>query len=742
MKALVFYLIAAVIFLSQTDYFAASNQALVDVRWIKVDGVLIPEPPDEHPRLFLRTRDLDDLKLRISHPVLKPVWEDLQKLAGENVENRVQVDAIRYLLDPNPEFGRQIIEAALDTLKRADFPESKGITRPVGRMMVAGAIVYDWCYSLLSQDQKQAFIKQFIRLAEQLECGYPPKSQGAVTGHGSEWMMMRDLLSAGIAIYDEFPEMYRLTASRIFREHIPARNFWYKGHAFHQGSAYAETRCSSELYPLWIFDRMGVGNVYDPSQQFVPYSWIYMRRPDGRLLRQGDGHGYRSYLRSLLNASYYGDGYVLSDYLKRAGIHGMSKMYELLWRDPDLKPLPISDLPLTRYFGSPYGWMVARTGWDDNAALCAMNINVYNFTNHQHLDAGAFQLYYKGPLAMETGLYSGTHGAYSSPHNANYYKRTIAHNSLLVYDPSEEFVSTKFWGDTHNDGGQRQPNGWQEPKTLDDLLTKGYRTGEVEGHWFGPDKRTPAFSYLKGDITQAYTDKVKEVKRAFAFINFGGGNIPAALVVFDRVVSSDPSFRKYWLLHSQDEPVINGNRVQIEVTSRSQWDGGMINTTLLPEPDNCEYSIVGGPGKEFWVFGENFPNEPTKPLQDFGLGRWRVELSPLKASVSDVFLNVMQVSEAGQEKYMTVEKIENEWLVGAKIAGRVVLFAKSGQRIDRTVAFSYDGMGTFKHLVTDLAAGNWQIWRDGKIVVPVVEVNEEAGVVCFEGPAGCYELRR
>ena len=61
---------------------------------------------------------------------------------------------------------------------------------------------------------------------------------------------MRDLMSAGIAIYDEFPEMYRLAANRFFLYHVPVRNWWYLGGAFHQGSAYAETRCSSELYPL------------------------------------------------------------------------------------------------------------------------------------------------------------------------------------------------------------------------------------------------------------------------------------------------------------------------------------------------------------------------------------------------------------------------------------------------------------------------------------------------------------
>jgi len=43
---------------------------------------------------------------------------------------------------------------------------------------------------------------------------------------------------------------------------------------------------SSNLYPLWIFDRLGAGNVCHPSQQFVPYHWIYVRRPATKLLNE------------------------------------------------------------------------------------------------------------------------------------------------------------------------------------------------------------------------------------------------------------------------------------------------------------------------------------------------------------------------------------------------------------------------------------------------------------------------
>jgi hypothetical protein len=50
--------------------------------------------------------------------------------------------------------------------------------------------------------------------------------------------------------------------------------------------------------------------------------------------------------------------------------------------------------------------------------------------------------------------------------------------------------------------------------------------------------------------------------------------------------------------------------------------------------------------------------------------------------------------------------------------------------------------GSFQYLVTGLGEGNWQIWRDGRIVQPAVTVTSDAGTLYFEGPAGSYSLRR
>jgi heparin/heparan-sulfate lyase len=668
--------------------------------WTTYDGVSIPIPPAEHPRLYLRARDLPDLERRTAHPALKPVYDRLATLGRQSPALGLEYDALRYLLTRDDDLARRTAAVALKLLEDSTFDMAKqDITRPIGRLMVTGAIVYDWTYPVLTADQKARYVDRLRYWATKLECGYPPPKQAVLTGHFSEWMLMRDMLSAGVAIYDEFPEMYQLAANRFFGLYVPVRNWWYQGGAFHQGSAYAETRASSELYPLWIFARMGFGSPYDPALQRLPYEWIYERRPDDQLLRNGDGQFKSPGLRSLLNASFYNDGYVLADWLREPRTSADGLIFEFLWRDPDLQPKPIAELPLTHYMGTPYGWMVARTGWDADAAIAEMKVNEYNFANHQHLDAGDFQLYYKGALAIDSGVYEGTGGGYGSPHDVNYNKRTIAHNSLLIYDPAETFTRSR--ATLRNDGGQRLPNGWREPRNLEDVQAN-YRTGEVLGH-AGND----SYAYLHGDITRAYSEKARKVERSFVFLNLKGERVKAALIVFDRVLAANPDFKRYWLLHSINEPKVEGNTITVN------HGGKLVDQVLLPE--RVEITPVGGEGKEFWVFGENFPSKPR--TADSEVGGWRVEVS----STADTFLNVMQMMDPDVAP-LPVKKLTN----GVEVANTTVLFENPGRIQSR---------GRF--LIAGIAEGEWRVRGP---VTRSIHVTRDEHALWFEGPAGAYTV--
>jgi hypothetical protein len=749
-----FWMKIAVIMTSLASVLCTSP-AEAEIQWLETDGVRIPVPPVEHPRLYLRDEHIARLAQRLKDPVLQPAIERLQAYAKRSPQSKVEWDALQYLLTHDKKLARTAIEAALPLLQKCELQNRQDACRQTGRMMVTGAMVYDWCYGLLTPEEKQAFIKELVRLAMTQECGYPPTGQGSVTGHSSEAMIMRDMLSAGIAIYDEFPEMYRLAAKRFFHEHLPVRNWFYPGHAYHQGDSYGPHRYSWDTYPLWIFDRLGAGNVYNPEQHFVPYLWIYTTRPDGQRLRAGDtfacsaprGRPWSQYIGTLLTASYYGDGILLDQYQRQGGSGGNETIFEVLWRDTSLQSKSITTLPLSWYSGSPFGWTVARTGWDQNAVIVEMKVNEYNFVNHQHLDAGAFQIYYKGALTIDSGIYQGgSAGGYGSSHCLNYSWRTIAHNSLLVYDPNEKF-DRRGYG---NDGGQRLPHGRSEARNLSVLLApeNGYRTGKVLTHGSGPDPQTPDFTFLQGDLTDAYSKKVQQVTRGFVFLNLRHPHVPAAVIVLDRVVSANPAFRKYWLLHTLDEPRLDSTSVVVDCTEHGD-SGRLILDTLLPTAANADLAKVGGPSKEFWVFGRNWANDvDPKRIERTSIeaGAWRIEVSPKAAAAEDLFLNVMQVTDSRSPSRWPVRRLDAGERVGCIIEGPeaswVVLMRRDSRRSSEPVTFILPGDHPTHILVTDLAPGEWHARQEGSTETRDLAVGEDSGATWFNGPAGAWTLSR
>jgi len=72
----------------------------------------------------------------------------------------------------------------------------------------------------------------------------------------------------------------------------------------------------------------------------------------------------------------------------------------------------------------------------------------YYMNSHTHLDQCSFSIEYRGGQALDAGLYD----EYDSSHWRNYYSRTIAHNCILVDDPSETFI--RYQDVISADGGQ------------------------------------------------------------------------------------------------------------------------------------------------------------------------------------------------------------------------------------------------------------------------------------------------
>ena len=257
----------------------------------------------------------------------------------------------------------------------------------------------------------------------------------------------------------------------------------------------------------------------------------------------------------------------------------------------------------------------------------------------------------------------------------------------------------------------------------------------------------PDYSYLKGDMTRAYNippnvavypAKVDTVRRSFVFLNLKNEKIPGALIVMDKVVSTKASFKKTWLLHSQNEPTIKNGKITFENTNEGR-NGKLVDDVLLPEITNQSIEKIGGEGKEYWVDGKNWG---TVTQED--AGRWRTELSPKAASTSDNFLNVIQVMDAhpsptplGVTKVLATKGNYVTVSIGNRIVAQQLTLDRNGSDIQFSIG---DANKEYEVLVTDLQAGNWKILSPSGDITETVSAT--AGTVYFKSKGGMFQLKQ
>jgi len=729
------------------------------------------KPPTEHPRVLFTKADIPKIKANMESEENQGAVRKLNSYLENPVDGseygsyntdylaNIEAFAFDYAINGNSENGKIAVDAILNYIDGLDI--TGNFTRNGGHVMYVSSEVYDWCYDLLTTSQKAKIISICESIAAKTEIEWPPIRQGSVVGHGSEAQLLRDMLCFAIATYNERPDIWEYVGGRFYEEYVPARNYFNKGHYNLQGDSYGLYRHRWDNWSHFLIKGMGAPDPYNSKDlASVGYGHIYKRRPDGQYMRDGDTYLDTSYIMweywSSFAWSYMMDSAIGNDpYLKDEAIaqnSGLTGFFEsspvmfLIVNNPDIKSASVSNLPKSKYFADPVGMMIARTGWERGAAsndvVAEMKIGGVRVNNHQHFDAGHFQIYYKGILASDSGVYQGMYNTtdaggtgYNSQHNISYMTRTIAHNSMLVYDPEE----TTGQGNRQDvaDGGQRAAGNAGEAWSIDSILNDmdEWRAATVESHEIDPENPVdPYYSYIKGDIADAYTDKVQDFKRSFMFLNLFEDEVPAALVVFDKVTSANPTFKKTWLLHGLEEPTNNGNQTIFARTYKSpitpnEYNGKMTVDTLLPKAEDAFIDIIGGEEDGFSnVNGVDYTGYPSANVLDEG-NTWRMELSPKGKNTTDYFLNVIQVSDNDKEYYLKPEILETNDFYGAAIKDRAVFFSKSGKRVEKDFTLELPN-SNLKVTVCDTKAGKWTVnTSDG---TKTVIASEEGGVLAFE----------
>jgi hypothetical protein len=128
---------------------------------------------------------------------------------------------------------------------------------------------------------------------------------------------------------------------------------------------------------------------------------------------------------------------------------GVYAYKDFLWRDTSVEKGDLQSFKVSHISPGP-GYVYARSSWDEDATYFFFKCPD-RFTAHQHLDVGHFLIYKHEELAGDGGHYD----SFGSSHDVNYHLRTIAHNTILVHDPSETWPGIRAGPVSGNDGGQR-----------------------------------------------------------------------------------------------------------------------------------------------------------------------------------------------------------------------------------------------------------------------------------------------
>ena len=706
-------------------------------------------PPASRPRLWVNADSLLRVRANLTKGENAPLWKKVQSLAAQPFEFHVEGDleaaynpaleraavakAFVHLMTGDEASGREAVELIRAYLERVEFGNLLDITREIGRAIYSSALVYDWCYGLMSAADKASIHRNLLRLADDMEIGWPPFKQMMVNGHGDEAQVNRDLLSMAIAVYDEDPVPYRYCSYRILEELVPMRRFEYQSPRHNQGVSYGPYRFGWDMHAAWLFYRMSGKRVFDDNIMGVYKFWIYMRLPNGETLRDGDGFadGRPAHFSAtaLLCGAYANDPVIKGDFMRQGGLP-YDPILVLLLNDPDLPAAKGFDsLPQTLDFGPVLGSMVARTGWNMGAnqsdVVVEMKGGGYQFGNHQHSDAGSFQIYYRGLQAADLGQYL----FYGTPYDSNFCKRSISHNMMLVVDPNETFQHN-----TSNDGGTRFVRAC--PRTPEQARTDPeFANGKVVSAAFGPSSMRPYYSVFSVDLTSSYSRKIKKFVRTFCFLNLDNEDRPAALIMVDYVTSAKAEFKKYWQVNTLQPPERTADGVIL--TQHDLGLTGKVDVHMLrPRPGERRIRILSGKEANS-VFGQYFT--PPKPNRPEANGH-RIMVSPLREQATDVFLTVFCMRDEQAPK-LAVDVKEAPDVYVVTLADRVVVMNRTGTLTRQPLQIDIPGDGDRQLVLAGLSPGRWGV-RDtaGKIAFNTV-VEEGRNTAFFVLPPGRYEVR-
>ncbi len=625
---------------------------------VGVTGLLAqrgPEVMPDHPRLMLRAQSDGDPHI-ITPEMLRsraadPRFEQFHTRLHRSMANY----AMRALAYDDPAAADSAIAKLLE-------PNLWSGTTWDGIRVMWEAFVFDWLYNHPNFDpwEKALAIQQIAQDGERL---YESLQNDSHIFHTRMYAWATGVAAAGYALsghYDDARKLVRF-ANKYYGENLmPARRLL--GGSVHNGFGYGRHYIMwltghylSMVYTatgedLWSKVRSEQDNWAAREAEFI----IYGRQPDGLMAKFGDCYrrtSERFSFRVISERNWYYQNPVYQGYLNRLLSEQKESVFEIgndyiayLFFDPDRPGESVELLPTKTLFGQQgTGIAIWRSGWSPDDLWLFFSCGDY-FGNHGHYDQGTLDIFLKAPLLAEAGAYAG---GFDSEFRKDFYRQSVAHNTLLVQDPANP----------DDIGGQRVYMNQNLGTMKEYLKDIGAESGRIVVHQPG-DK----LSYLLADMSAAYPgDRVERLTRELALVE------NRWLVVRDRVILADERYVPKVLWHCMVQPDMERGRFTVE------RGGGRVTLQLL-QPEGATLEWVDG-----WVAGaRKFELAIDTTFNDPGVGR--VEITGCSGKREQTFLQVVDIS-SGESWKRSSSKLTREGTEISLPGGRKLLLRESGAEL-------------------------------------------------------------
>lgn len=601
-------------------------------------------------------------------------------------------------------------------------------------MSDAGSMLLDWCYDAFPDSLQHELARAHYTMTREFMNTYILSSAGdAYVSSHNAWNNVYCNQNT-LALYDAdgltqqqkdtVVQWYQAVYDKWINGFLPVYGYYRDDDGgWNWGAAYAMWSLVDQFQ---LFENMRVGtdkNFYQdlPWVQNSINQYWYFIQPDNKCIHLGDGQTTLTSDRVMyLHARYFNDLrslWLAQEFSLPQNLTWTVPLFQkLFYKDFNMPMVTKPQLPLD-WWADKVGLSVSRSSWNSDATMVTFFNAPSKRAAHEHRDNNSFTVFKHAPLLIDAGYYD----AYNTEHARNYYTRTIAHNTICVYDSTEQYSA--FGQPSSNDGGQLESTWLTHYNEI--FLPQNQR-----GKWlrYGTGAN---YTYNAADAQLSYdTAKLDLFRRRLLYLR------PNKIIVLDHVHLKNTSTHQRdikWIAHFAQEPDVSGTMTNALVTDHietfdgsdytAQNGGGNVALrTLLPQSTNT--TRIGGTGYEYWVDSVNYAPSPAPDTTYYTPGKWRIEVRPNIVTDTVVFLHTIDIGDSANVAQAGGIAFANETSVGADWNDTLFFFTANG---DTTTSYQVFNNVTGNRVVgifaTDMASDVYMIRVDGNTALTQLAVD-------------------